>query len=112
MISTMARDAIATHEFVPQAILNLPPAFFIEKGISFRSGLDDLNSYQVAELVLDDVPFALLRHEGTPADQTEVYLPDSIPLIDVAAMIRRILNELDLPASAIRWQRRDSATPF
>ncbi len=112
MISKMDPRLRQKYEFVPQAILKQPPAFFIGRGISFRTDLDDLNGYQVAELTLDDVPFALMRHEGTPPDETEVCLPDIIPLERVSEVISLILKELDLSPSMTTWQRQRTDTPF
>jgi hypothetical protein len=97
---------------VPQAILKRPPAFFAAKGIEFRTELDDLNEYQVAELALDDLPFALMRHAGTPPDETEVYLPDNVPLSHLSEAIGRILKELDLPSAVIGWQRQTTDKPY
>ncbi len=110
MIGAMDPTALATFEFVPQAILKRPPTYFIARGISFRPGLDDLNEYQIAELAVDDVPFALMRHEGTPPDETAVYLPDSIPFGHLPGIISRILMEFDLPPAAVSWQRQGAHT--
>jgi hypothetical protein len=41
-----------------------------------------------------------------------VYLPDVIPLDDIPAVLRRILKELDLSVSVVRWWRRSADTPF
>ncbi len=112
MISKMDPRLRQKFAFVPQAILKQPPAFFIGRGISFRTDLDDLNEYQVAELTVDNLPFALMRHEGTPPDETELHLPDVIPLERVSEVISRILKELDLSSSAIIWQRQKTDTPF
>jgi hypothetical protein len=95
----------AGHEFVPQAILGRPPAFFAAFGVVFQPGLDDINEFEVAELRLEGVPVALMRHEGTPADETEVYLPNTIPSARVGSIIRLIMREYDLPPTALRWQR-------
>jgi hypothetical protein len=111
MIAKMDPHTRERHEFVAQAILKQPPSFFARRGVSFQSGTDDLNAFQVAELVVDDIPFALMRHEGIPRDETEVYLPDNIPLNRIATVIGCILREFGLPATAIRWQRRRSDTP-
>jgi hypothetical protein len=84
MIATMDPRTKDRYEFVPQAILNRSPAFFGTKGLCFRTEIDDLNEYQIAELAIDDnLPFALMHHKGTPADETEVYLPDVIPPAEV-----------------------------
>jgi hypothetical protein len=112
MIAAMDPKVRDTCEFVPQAIIARPPAYFAARGISFRTGLDDLNTFHVAELALDDVPFALMRHEGTPIDETEVHLPDTIPPGRVPSIIDRILKELDLTTAAVQWQRDRVDTPY
>ena len=112
MIDKMDPALREKFEFVSQAILKRSPAFFAERGVLFRSGLDDLNEYQVAELVIDNVPFALMRHTGTPPDETEIYLPDSVPPERVPDVIERIVRELDLSSAAIGWQRQRATTPF
>ena len=85
MIRQMDPQLRSRLEFVPQAIIKRSPAFFAGRGLAFRAAMDDLNAYEVAELALDDIPFALLRHHGTPPDETELCLPDSI----LFARIRR-----------------------
>jgi hypothetical protein len=112
MITPMSPGIREQYEFVPQAILKKSPAFFIARGIAFQKQLDDLNFYQVAELSLDAIPFALMRHEGAPVDETEVYLPDTVPLRSVPAVIGQILKELDLPSSIVAWQRETADSPF
>jgi hypothetical protein len=111
MIGAMDPTVLETMEFVAQAILKRPPAYFAARGIAFREGLDDLNEYQIAELAVDNVPFALMRHEGTPPDETAVYLPDSIPVGDLPNVIGRILAEFDLPQAAVSWRRQSADTP-
>ncbi len=111
MIGAMDPKALAKSEFVPQAILSRPPDWFAARGVAFRDGLDDLNEYQVAELAVDDVPFALMRHAGTPPDETVIYLPDSISAGRVPDVIGRILKEFGLPAAALGWQRHNAGSP-
>jgi hypothetical protein len=111
VIGWLAPETRNDWEFAPQAIVKRPPAFFVALGISFRTGLDDLNEYQVAELVLDGgLPFALMRHHGTRPDETEICLPDSVRIEDVPHELGRILKELDLPEAAVAW-RRFAVTP-
>jgi hypothetical protein len=112
VIAEMDPTAREQHEFVPQAILKRSPAFFAGRGIKFRNGLDDLNVFQVAELSVDSLPFALMRHEGTPQDETQVYLPTDIPIDRLPDIIARILAELDLSAAALAWCRERADTPF
>lgn len=114
MIGKMSPELKQKYEFVPQAIVKHSPAFFAARGIAFTSDVDDINTFQVAELELsqDHLPFALMRHEGTPPDETEVYLPAMIPLAEISAVIGRILSEFDLPPAAIAWQRQSIDTPY
>jgi hypothetical protein len=112
MIAEMDPAIREKYEFVPQATLKRAPAFFAGQGIKFRNGLDDLNVFQVAELSLDNLPFALMRHEGTPLDETQVYLPNVIPIERLPEIIARILAELDLSEAALSWHRERADTPF
>ncbi len=112
MFVAMDSGTVNQYEFVPQAILKRSPAFFAGQGIRSESGLDDLNAYQVAELCLGDLPFMSMRHDGTPADETEVRLPDSVSLDRVANAVGRILAAFLLPADAIGWIRQRADTPF
>jgi hypothetical protein len=112
MIAEMDPETREKYEFVPQAIIKRPPAFFSEQGIRFETGLDDLNVYQVAELTIDDLPFALMRHEGTPSDETTIYLPDIIAIEQLQDIINEILTALDLPIDALGWRRERADTPF
>jgi hypothetical protein len=112
MITQMNPKVRNSHEFVPQAIVKRPPAFFIGRGVSFRTAVDDLNEFKVAELIIDGTPFALMRHEGTPADETEVYFPDNIPLSEVTGVLFRILKEFDISPANIGWVRKSLETPY
>ena len=114
MIRAMEPRQRLEHEFVPQAVFGRPPAYFtsLGVGIQFREAVEYLNAYQVAELVVDDLPFALLHYAGTPDDETEVYLPGSIPLERIGEVIERIRSELDLPHAALKWQRHSAEAPF
>jgi hypothetical protein len=73
--------------------------------VPFQAVVDDLNSFQVAELSLDDMLFALMRHDGTADDETELSLPDSVPSDRVGAAVERILTALDLSTDALSWIR-------
>jgi hypothetical protein len=112
MIGEMDPETREKYEFVPQAIIQRAPAFFSERGIKFETGLDDLNVYQIAELTMDDLPFALMRYDGTPSDETAIYLPDIIAIEQLPEIINKILTELDLPMAALGWRRERADTPF
>ena len=80
MIATMDPRVRERYEFIPQAILRRPPAFFAAQGISFRNDTDDLNDYQVAELALDgELPFALMRHEVRQRTRRKSISPTPYP---------------------------------
>jgi hypothetical protein len=100
------------YEFVPQAIVKRSPRFFVDRGIRFREDMDDLNTFQIAELSLGDLPFALMRHEGTPADETEIYLPNVIPVERLPEIISSILAVLGLSPAAVTWRRERADTPY
>lgn len=116
MIVKMQPGFEREYEFVPQAIISRSPAFLSNRGISFRTDVDDLNIFQVAELSFNssffgrEVPFAFMHHEGTPENETEVYLPSTIPLSNISEILRLILADLDLPFEAVSWQRRMEET--
>jgi hypothetical protein len=112
MIGEMDPETREKYEFVPQAIIKRPPAFFSERGIKFETGLDGVNVYQVAELTMDDLPFALMRHDGTPSDETTIDLPDIIAIEQLPEIINKILTELDLPMAPPGWFRERADTPF
>ena len=112
MIRAMDPITRDQHEFVVQAIVGRSPAYFAKQGVRFHSDVDDLNSYEVAELSLDDLPFALMRHDGTPPDETEVYLPDYIRIEMLPAVLERILAAFDLHANAVKWQRQSMTAPW
>lgn len=111
MVTSMETRPRTDQEFVTQAILKKPPAFFAARGIAFSLDVDDLNTYEVAALALDNLPFALMRHAGTPSDETEILLPDTIPLEKVPDIVHRILAEFALPPSLIGWIRTRTDTP-
>lgn len=118
MIVKMPPGLGREYEFVPQAIIARSPTFLSSRGVSFRTDVDDLNVFHVAELFLNSsqfesgIPFAFMRHEGTPENETEVYLPSIIPLSDISKILRLILADLDLSFEVVSWQRRLEETAF
>lgn len=118
MIEGMRSEPTNTLEFVPQAIISRSPAFLSARGIEFRTDHDDLHEFQVAELSLSDpslreaVPFALMRHAGTPVDETEVYLPDGVPLAHLTSLLSLILRDLELNPEEISWRRESMETAY
>jgi hypothetical protein len=113
MPSTSDTVGELTREFLPQAILGRPPAFFKEQGIVFREDSDDLDYYEVAELHLENaLPYALLRYRGMPADQTTVYLPNSLRVKEIPRVMRKILRAFHLPRDAVLWLRGQHESQF
>ena len=105
-------------EFVPQAIIARSPTILSNRGITFKSDYDDLNEYKIAELCLETarlsevIPFVLMQYVGTPTEETELYLPKTIPIENALAVSLEILRDLDLPADAISWVRESMENPF
>ena len=108
----MEPDVREKHEFVPRAVIRRPPTRLDPRGTGFRSGVDDLNACQVAELTLGYLPFALMRHDGTASDETAIYLPDTVPIDQLPGIVDAILLELALPLSAVVWRRERADTPY
>jgi len=96
-------------DLVPQAIVRRPISFFARKFGNFVEDHDDLDIYEGAAFNLDDdLCFAMKRYRGYPADTTTIYLPNEIRTVDeIAAVISRILKELEISQSFLEWQRAD-----
>jgi hypothetical protein len=112
VIQPMDRETLAGLDLVPQALIQIPagakpPSFPVE------AGEDDFAAFRAAPLMLDGVfPFALFRYETAPQGELEIRLPHSLRLDEVPRAIRRILTELELPVSAVKWQRESADAPF
>lgn len=98
-------------EFVPQAVINRTLEYFErELGVRFEEDADDLDTYKVAGLRMDDrVPVALIQYKGHPADEVTLYMAhDPERLSEVADFLPILLEELHLPRAAVTWIREPS----
>jgi hypothetical protein len=98
-------------ELVPQATIKRPISYFDGRfGIRVVSDHDDLDAYQGAALSLNgELPFALRHYRGYPPDTTTIYLSREFSDVnEITGIVAKILRELELPASAISWQRADN----
>jgi len=112
MIRQIGTDDIFNgHEYVPHAVLRRSPAeLAVQLGITFEESIDDLDSYEIAALRLDDEPpFALMRYRGHPADETRLLLPhEPASIARTHENLARILEAIGLTADAISWRREPS----
>lgn len=94
------------HEFeaVPHAIFWRPLAYFT---MSFRKEVDDLDEFEGASFLIgNQICFDLRKYAGHPKFTASVYLPMQIETQDeIDGIIDRIINEFDLPKSAVSWRR-------
>lgn len=111
MIRPMNPELLAQLELVAQAVVQLPPRS-LESDLEMRAGTDDLAPFRAAPLMLDDQPFALFRYDTAPAGEDEIQLPETVSLDRVPRLIERILAELGIPLTAVKWQRESLETPF
>jgi|SRR5271166_2097024 len=95
-------------EWIPQAIIRKPVAFFQKRlGLKFIEDSDNLDFFEgTLPARIGNRSFVLRRYRGFPSDVVGIYLPHD--LTDGAAiskMIHKITERLNLPSSAISWQR-------
>ncbi|EJW13386.1 hypothetical protein A33M_3806 [Rhodovulum sp. PH10] len=94
---------------VPQAIVGEAIDLLAKHaGFPLESGQDDFDCYDGAGFELDGMPFALMRYQGHPADSSTIYLPRHLrDVADITAAVHRITSRLNIPDTAIVWERRD-----
>ena len=87
----------------PVAIVRLEPAQLSETcGVHFRSGHDDLDRLQWAEIAgTRGRTYALVRHQHSPRPGTEVLI--SSASTDPADDLKDALNALGLELSDVAW---------
>jgi len=101
-------DDLGLVDFVPQAVVRSPIAYFSDHlGYTFRTECDDLDEYQGAFFTLDnEIPFALIHYRGNPDDRTTIYMNRTLSGESAVRIIRRIVSDFDLPDAATEWVRR------
>jgi len=94
---------------VPQAIIGWSVAEVVGNKAPVIEGYDDLDSYVGASFKLDDAhEISVRRYRGYPPDTATIYMDPKISDVEeITSLIRKILAELNIPISALRWERRD-----
>jgi hypothetical protein len=110
MLHSIDFKELSNMELVPQAIISKPIASFDRRPkIVLVDGEDDFDVFRGAALSLNgDLLFALKHYRGYPDDTTTIYLPRGVTDVkEITRIVKRIVQELELPTSVIRWQRAD-----
>lgn len=107
MLTAIPSGVLSNRDLTPQAIIRKPVSFFRLKGIRFVDSADDLDTFESAELLLNDsCPFALRHYRGEPSDTTTLYLVrHSQSVEEITSTIRHILEALQLSADSLSWER-------
>lgn len=93
-------------DFVPQAIIGLPPSHFAGSLGPFEYNFDELDCYEGATFSLNEVLFALRHYKGDPPDTVAIYLDREIEGVgEITQIIHEIMGELKLPQWSLRWER-------
>src|ERR1700692_1284519 len=94
------------HEFevVPHAIFWRPLVYFT---MNIRTETDDLDEFEGASFSIgNDISFDLRKYAGHPKFTVSVYLPMEIEnQADIDRIIDLIIEEFDLPKTAVSWRR-------
>ncbi len=97
-------------DLIPQAIIKKPISYFDGRfGIHVVDDHDDFDAYQGAALSLNgELRFALKHYAGYPSETTTIYLSREFKDVEeITRIVTKIIHALQLPASAISWQRAD-----
>jgi hypothetical protein len=110
MLKPVPSSLVAGHEFIPQAIIDRPLSYFVERfNLPITKGEDDLDTFESAALEVNGLVFELKRYAGYPENSTTIYLPYHINKIEeISQLVGVIAGELNVPNQWIVWQRRDN----
>jgi hypothetical protein len=91
-------------EVVPHAIFWRPLASFT---MEVRKDEDDLDEFEGASFLIGNgISFDLRKYAGHPNFTVSVYLPMQIEnQMEIDRIIDRLIEELALPKTAVRWRR-------
>ena len=94
-------------DVVPQAIIGLPVEKIVGRGVS--SGSDDLDYFEGASFKLDNkIEIAVRHYRGHPENTSTLYIDRRESDVEnITQLIRKILDEFDVPLAALQWERRD-----
>jgi hypothetical protein len=112
MLRTLNLRELGRSDLLPQAIIRKPVAYFESRGYRFERDSDALDEFQGAAFALDDgLRFALIHHQGHPADETTIYLTrgdGNGDVTKITSLVRAVLEALNLPPEALVWERKDN----
>jgi hypothetical protein len=96
-------------DVVPQAIVDLPVEQIVGKA-AISEGYDDLDFFEGAAFRFDhQIEIAVRHYRGHPKGTTTIYIDSrEADVARVTELVHRILLELHVPPTALRWQRRDN----
>ena len=110
MIRRLPSDRLRQIDFVPQAVVGHPAAYF-EKNLRVKMapGRDDLDEYYGAAFILNnETPFVLRHYQGHPTNTMTIYLPREYQSVDqITEIVSRIVQELQIERNDLIWQRAD-----
>ena len=95
-------------EWIPQAIIRKPVSWFQKRlGLKFFEDSDNLDYFEgTLPTRVGNCSFVLRHYRGFPPDVTGIYLPRGVTdAIEIAKLIKKVMEKLSLPSSAISWQR-------
>jgi len=98
-----------TVDVIPQAVVGLSLHQVVGKRSEIATGGDDLDVFEGASFRLDDkLEFAIRHYQGHPDGTSTIYIDCRENDVEtITRLIRKILDDLDIPESALRWERRD-----
>ena len=97
-------------QWVPQVTLNLPIDYWSRRGIKFHEQADELDRFEGSGLMnAKGTAFVLRYYPGYPEGTVTVYLPFELTPWEIIPAIDAVLNQLEVPSSAIRWRREYSS---
>jgi hypothetical protein len=112
MLRTINLTELGRSDILPQAIIRKPDAYFERQGYRFERNSDALDEFQGAAFVLDDgLRFALMHHQGQPANETTIYLTRADAngdVTNITSLVKAVLEALNLPPEALVWERKDN----
>lgn len=97
-------------DVVPQAIIGLPVNEIVGRRADISSGSDDLDKFEGASFKIDNkIEIAVRHYQGHPKDTTTIYIDRRQSNVEqITQLIRQILNEFEIPLTALQWERRNN----
>ena len=99
-----------TSEMIPQAIISRPVERIAGK-FRILEDYDDFDLFEGVALILNETLHVALKHyQGHKPGTTTVYLPATVSDVDeIAEVVRRLFDELNLPLKDLAWERAERA---